>query len=283
MEIRKVGVVGCGQMGSGIALVCAQSGYRVMVSEISTELLKKGLDSINSALNRSVDKGRLSSQEMTDTINRIKGTTSLQDFSTCDLVIEAAVEDLEIKRKIMAELDVICPSPAILSSNTSCLSVTALAQVTSRKDRVAGLHFFNPVPQMKLVEIARTPETSHKTIEAIRNFAGSLGKKSVIVQDTPGFIINRLSVPFLLNAIRLLESGVAAQEDIDTAVNLGLNHPMGPLALADLIGLDVLLSMANTLHQALQDQQYVAPQLLKEKVSRGTLGRKTGSGFYEYR
>lgn len=282
MEIRNVGVVGCGQMGSGIVQICARSGYRVLVSEISDELLKKGLSAVSSALAKAVEKGKVTQQDSQATLSRIDGTTSLKDFAACDLVIEAAVENLELKKKIFAELDKICPEPAILATNTSCLSITALARATSRPDKVLGLHFFYPAPVMKLLEIVRTTQTSDATVEIARKFGASLGKTLVITPDTPGFIVNRLLMPFILNAIRLLESSAVTREDIDTAINLGLNHPLGPLALADLIGLDTVLFMVNAIYGELKDQQYSAPDLLKKMVSDGRLGRKTGRGFYDY-
>ena len=283
MEIKKVGVVGCGTMGSGITQVCAQSGYQVVVSEINDELLTKGLALINSALTKSVDKGKIYQQDKETMLNRIKGTTSTKDFYNCDLVIEAANENMELKKKIFAELDKICPEHAILASNTSCLSITDMAMATNRPDRVLGLHFFNPAPVMKLLEIIKTTATSEKTLKASRDFGNSLGKTVVIAQDTPGFIVNRLMVPFLLNAICMLEAGVATREDIDTAGNLGLGHPMGPLTLADFIGLDVVLAIADAMFEKFKEPQYAPPVLLKKMVATGWLGRKTGKGFYEYK
>ena len=283
MEIKKVGVVGCGTMGSGITQVCAQSGYQVVVSEINDELLNKGLASINSVLTKSVDKGKISQQDKDTTLDRIKGTTNTKDFYDCDLIIEAAIENMELKKKIFAELDKICPKHAILATNTSCLSIIDMAMATSRPDKVLGLHFMNPAPIMKLLEIVKTIATSDETLEVSKDFGNSLGKTIVIAQDTPGFIVNRLMVPFLLNAIRMLDAGVATREDIDTAINLGLNHPIGPLALADLIGIDVVLFIANAIYEELKDPQYAPPVLLNKMVTAGWLGRKTGKGFYEYK
>ncbi len=283
MEIKKVGVVGCGTMGAGITQVFAQSGYQVTVSEINDKFLNKGLASINSALTRSVERGRLSQEDKDATLSRIKGTTNIKDFHDCKLVLEVAVEDLGIKKKLFAELDAICPKNAILASNTSVLPVVEMAMATSRPDKVVGLHFFNPPPVMQLVEIIRTIAVSDETLEISKEFAKSVGKTPVVVRDTPGFIVNRLAVPLMLNAIHLLESGVASKEDIDTAVTLGLNHPMGPLALADLIGNDIVLSMADCIYQDLKDHQYIAPTLLRRMVSTGWLGRKTGKGFYDYK
>ena len=282
MEIKRVGIVGCGAMGSGITQVCAQSGYQVVASEINDELLNKGLTSISNFLAKSVEKGKLSQQDKDSTLARIKGTTNSKDFSDCDLIIEAAVENMELKKKIFAELDKICPEHAILATNTSCLSIIDMAMVTSRPDKVLGLHFFNPVPLMQLLEIVKTVATSDATLETTKGFGKSLGKTSVIAQDVPGFIANRLMTPFLLDAIRMLEAGVASREDIDTAINLGLNHPMGPLTLSDLVGLDVVLFIVDAIYEEFKDPRFAAPPLLRKMVTAGWLGRKTGKGFYEY-
>jgi len=282
MEIKKVGVIGCGLMGSGIIQVCAQSGYEVAASEINEELLNKGLTAINAVLTGRVDRGKLSQPEKDATLGRIKGTTDMKDLHDCDLIIEAVSESMDLKRKIFGEMDKICPKHTILATNTSCLSIIDIAMVTTRPDKVLGLHFFNPAPVMPLLEIVRTIATSDDTIEASKNFGNSLGKTIVIAQDAPGFIVNRLMVPQLLNAIRMFESGVASKEDIDTAVNLGLNHPLGPLALADLVGLDTLLLVADSIYDVSRDTQYIAPISLQKMVSAGWLGRKTGKGFYDY-
>lgn len=282
MEIKKVGVVGCGTMGSGIVQVCAQSGYQIVVSEINEELLNKGLASIESSLARSVERGRLSKEDQDITMNRIKGTTQNQDFSDCDLMIEVAIEQMDLKKKIFAELDEVCPEHTILASNTSCLSIIDIAMATGRPEKVLGLHFFNPVPAMKLLEIVKTIATSEDTLNTARDFSQSVGKTIVVTQDTPGFIVNRLLIPFILNAIRMFDSGIATKEDIDTAINLGLNHPMGPLALADLIGLDTVNFIASSIYDELKDPAYASPPLLTKMVTAGWLGRKTGKGFYEY-
>jgi len=282
MEIKKVGVLGCGLMGSGIAQVCAQSGYQVVVSEINDELLNKGLASINSALTKSVEKGKLSQKDKDTVLSRIKGTTNTNDFSDCDLVMEAVIENMELKKKVFAEIDKICPKQAILATHTSCLPIIDMAMVTTRADKVLGLHFFNPVPVMQLMEVVKTIATSDDTLEIGKAFGKSLGKTVVVAQDTPGFIVNRLLMPFLLNAIRMLEAGVATRDDIDTAINLGLNYPMGPLALSDLIGLDTVFFIVNSIYQELKDPQYAPPPLLKKMIAAGWLGRKTGKGFYEY-
>jgi 3-hydroxybutyryl-CoA dehydrogenase len=283
MEIRKVGVVGCGQMGGGITQVCAQSGYPVLVSEINDELLKKGLASIDASLTRNVQKEKITQQDKDATLNRIKGTTDTRDFGDCDLVIEAAIENLDLKKQIFSEMDKVCPKHTILATNTSCLSIIDMAVATTRPDKVLGLHFFNPAPVMKLLEIVRTVATSEETLDSGKNFGKSVGKTIVITQDTPGFIVNRLMVPQILNAIQMLESGVATRDDIDTGMTLGLNYPMGPLALADLVGLDTILFIANGIYNEFRDAQYVAPTLLKKMVTAGWLGRKTGKGFYDYK
>ena len=282
MEIKKVGVVGCGQMGGGITQVCAQSGYQVIVSEINEELLNKGLASINSSLTKGVEKGKITRQDKDTALTRVKGTTNMKDFSECDLVIEAAVENMEVKKKIFTEMDKACPEHTILASNTSGLSIINLAMATARPDKVLGMHFFYPPPIMKLIEIIRAIVTSEETFEAGKEFGKSLGKTIVIAKDTPGFIVNRLMVPYILNAIRMLEAGVATREDIDTGITLGLNHPLGPLALADFIGLDTLLNVANNSYEDFKDSQYAAPVLLVKMVTAGRLGRKTGQGFYGY-
>ncbi len=283
MEIKKVGILGfTGSMGRGIAQVCAQAGYQVIGSSRSEERAKKTIASIDAALGRSVERGRLSKEDKEAAISRIKGTANVKDFNDCDLVIEVAVEDLEVKKKAFVELDAICPAHTILASNTSVLPVVEMAAVTKRPDKVLGLHFFNPASAMKLVEIVRPITVSKETVDTCVSFVKAIGKTPVLIPDTPGFIVNRLAVPFMLNAMRLLESGIATREDIDTAITLGLNHPMGPLTLADLIGNDVVLSMADGIYKDLQDDQFVAPPLLRRMVSAGWLGQKTKKGFYDY-
>ena len=283
MEIKKVGVVGCGLMGGGITQVCAQAGYQVIVSEINDTLLNKGLASITSFLAKNAEKGRITQQDKNSTLSRIKGTTSLKDFTDCDLTIEAAVENIELKKKIFAELDTICPKHTILATNTSCLSIIDMAMATSKPEKVLGLHFFNPVPMMHLLEIVRTITTSDNTMETSRAFGKSIGKTGVVAKDTPGFIVNRLMVPQILNAIRMLEDGAATREDIDNGLRMGLNHPMGPLALADLVGLDTLSFIASGMYAEIKDPQYINPTLLNKMVTAGWLGRKSGKGFYEYK
>jgi 3-hydroxybutyryl-CoA dehydrogenase len=282
MNIRKVGIVGCGLMGSGIAEVAARCGYQVIVSEAKDELLSKGLDRVHASLTKAVSRGKATQEEMDEALARIQGTTRLEDFAPCDLVVEAVTEDMALKKQIFAALDGICSPHTIIGSNTSCLCVTEMASVTRRADKVLGLHFFNPVPVMKLLEIVRTILTSDETVATCRAFGESLGKTVVVAPDTPGFIVSRLLVPYLLNAIRLVENKVATVGDIDQAMKLGTNSPMGPLELSDLIGLDTMLNIANQMFDEFKDPLYAAPPLLKRMVLAGRLGRKTGKGFYSY-
>lgn len=282
MGINNVGVIGCGVMGGGIVQVCAQSGYEVTVLEINNELLNKGLNAIKSALSKSVSKGQLSQEDCEAVIGRIKGTTEARDFGHCDLVIEASSENMDLKKRLFAEVDRVCPEHTILATNTSCLSVIEIAMATSRPEKVISLHFMNPAPVMKLLEVVRTVATSDATMEISRSFGESLGKNIIVVQDTPGFVVNRLLIPFIIHAISLFEAGLATKEDIDTGVSLGLGHPMGPLRLADLIGLDIVLQITEYIYEELKDPRYIKPILLKKMVSAGWLGRKTGRGFYEY-
>ena len=283
MEIKKVGVIGCGQMGGGIVQTCAQAGYDVKVTEINQTLLDKGLNNIKSILSRNVEKGRITKDAMDVTLSHIHGTMNLSDFSDCDLVIEAVIENMDMKKKLFSDLDKVCLSNTILATNTSCLSIIDMAMSTKRADKVLGIHFFNPVPVMKLVEVVKTIATSAETIVAGKQFGEKCGKKVVIAQDSPGFIVNRLMIPFILNAIHMMDSGIATKEDIDAGINLGLNHPMGPLALADLIGLDTVYFIANAMYAELKDPQFAAPPLLGKMVTAGWLGRKTGKGFYDYK
>ncbi len=283
MEIKRVGVVGCGTMGGGIVQVCAQSGYPVVVSEINEALLKKGLASIDKFMTTAVQRSKMTQQDKDATFARIKGTTNIKDFADCDLIIEAAIENMDLKKKIFAEVDKVCPKHAILASNTSCLSIIDMAMVTSRPDKVLGLHFMNPVPLMKLLEIVRTIATGQETFEAGKEFGKSVGKTIVVAKDTPGFIVNYLLMPYLINAVNMLDAGVATKEDIDAAINLGLGHPMGPFILADLIGIDTILFVIDAIYQEFRDPKFVAPPLLRKMVTAGWLGRKTGKGFYDYK
>ena len=282
MEIKKIGVVGCGLMGSGIAEVCARSGYDVVVREVNDKLLQKGLDRIRKSMAKGVQRGKLTQEEMDAALARIQGTTKMEDFAPCDLVIEAVVEKMEVKKQVFAELDAICPPHAILASNTSSLCITEMASATKRPDKVLGMHFFNPPPIMPLLELVRTILTSDETLQTAQEFGKSLGKTTVVAKDTPGFIVNLLLVPYLLDAVRALENGVATKEDIDTAIKLGLHHPMGPLTLLDFIGLDTTLYIAEAMYEEFKDPRYAPPPLLRRMVLAGHLGRKSGKGFYEY-
>ncbi len=282
MEIKKVGVVGCGLMGSGIVEVCARAGYDVVVREVNDELLQKGLERVKKSMSKGVQRGKLSQEDMDTAWQRIQGTTTLADMADCDLVIEAAVEKMEVKKAIFAELDSIVPPHAILASNTSSLCVTEMASVTKRSDKVLGIHFFNPVPVMPLIEFVRTILTSDETMDIARKFGASLGKTMVTAKDTPGFIVNRLLIPYLLDAVRIYEAGLASKEDIDTAIHLGLSHPIGPLSLLDFVGLDTCLFIADAMYEEFKDPRYAAPPLLRRMVLAGHLGRKSGKGFYDY-
>jgi len=283
MEIKKVGVVGCGLMGSGITQVCAQSGYQIVVSEINDELLKKGLASINSFLTRGVERGKVTQEDKDATLARIKGTTNTKDFSDCDLIIEAAVENLDLKKKIFAELDKTCPKDTILATNTSCLSIMDMAAATTKPEKVLGMHFFNPVPIMRGLEIVKTIATSDETLEVGKEFGKSIGKTVWVGKDTPGFLTSRFGSLLRLEAIRMLEAGIATAEDIDTALKMGYNHPMGPLELGDLVGLDVTLQVATAMYEVTKDPKFAPPVLLQKMNAAGWLGRKTGKGFYEYK
>ncbi|MFA5064841.1 MAG: 3-hydroxybutyryl-CoA dehydrogenase [Dehalococcoidia bacterium] len=283
MAIKKVGVVGCGLMGRGIAEVSSRSGYEVTVSEINRELLDKGLGAVKGSLAKAVEKGKLAQADMNSQLARIKGTTDMEDFKDCDLVVEAAIENLDLKKKIFIDLDRICRPDTILSTNTSCLSVMDVAAVTKRPDKVLGCHFFNPVPLMKLLELVKTITTSKETLETAVEWGKSLGKTVIIAPDRPGFIVNRSFLPYMVEAFEMYESGVATREDIDTGVQLGLNHPMGPLTLADMVGLDTLLFVMDAIYAETKNPKFIAPVLLRKMVTAGHLGRKTGKGFYDYK
>lgn len=282
MEIKNIGVVGCGIMGSGIAQLCSQSGYNVIVSEINDTLLQKGLKSIEKILGRLVEKGKITSEKRDSILAGIKGTTDITDFSTCDLVIEAVTEDLAIKKDIFTQLDKVCPAKAILASNTSVLCVAEIAAVTQRPEQVLGMHFANPVPVTKILEIAKTISTNDTTLTDGKRFGESIGKTVVITKDLPGFISNRISTSFLLNAVRLVQEEVATPQDIDTVFRLGAGHPMGPLETLDLIGIDTVFRGASAMYEELKDPQYAPPPLMRRMVALGWLGRKTGKGFYDY-
>jgi 3-hydroxybutyryl-CoA dehydrogenase len=283
MKINKVGVIGCGFMGSGIAQVCARSGYEVAVVEMSPALLAKGLATIEYYLTRDVEKSRMSRQDRDATWARIKGSAAMADLRDRDLVIEAVPEDMELKKRIFLELDRICPGHTVLCSNTSCLSVTELAQVTGRPDKVMGTHFLTPVPRSRLLEIVRADTTSEQTLANVEAFGRSLGLEILVAKDTPGFIFNYLLLALIGSAVRLLEDGVASAEDIDKSMTLGLGLPIGPLALADFNGLDVGYMVARAMSERSKDPCLAPSALLKEMVESGRLGRKTGEGFYKYR
>lgn len=280
--IHRVGVVGCGLMGSGIVEVVARAGLDVVVREVSPELLRRGIDRIEGSLARAVDRGKLDADAATRARAHITGTLTMEDFANVDLAIEAVIERMEEKQSVLRALDGIIRPDAILASNTSSLSITEMASATGRPDRVVGLHFFNPVPVMPLIEIVRGLTTSAETVDAMREFAVALGKTVVVAKDTPGFIVNLLMIPYLLEAIRALELGVATKEDIDTAVRLGLGHPMGPFTLLDFVGLDTAYYIADAMFQEYKEARYAPPPLLKRMVLAGWHGRKTGRGFYTY-
>ena len=282
MAIRKVGVVGCGLMGGGLAQTCAQSGYETVVSEVNQQLLDKGLARIYSAWEGLASKGKLTQGQVDEYRGRLHGTLDMADFADCDLVIEAVLENMEEKLRLFPALDRIVKPEALLATNTSSLNVTQMGAATKRPDKVCGLHFFNPVPVMKLVEIVRTISTSDETIETAKQFVVSLGKTPVLAKDTAGFIVNFLLIPYLLAAIRMLENGTASREDIDNAMRLGCGYPMGPLTLLDYIGLDTTLWAAQAIYEEYKDPLYAPPPLLRRMVISGMLGKKSGKGFYDY-
>jgi 3-hydroxybutyryl-CoA dehydrogenase len=282
MAIEKVGVVGCGLMGSGIAQIAAAAGCQVTVREVNAAVLEKGLQSIDKNLQRLVDKGTLSAADRDQIRGRLRGTTNLEDLKDCDLIIDAIIEQLAAKREVWTALDKICPKHTIFASNTSSLSITEMATFTQRPDRFLGLHFFNPVPVMKLVEVIRTIATDKKVEEDAVAFALRVGKTPVRTTDRTGFIVNRLLVPFLLDAIRALEEGVGSIEDIDNSMKLGCGHPMGPLTLLDFVGNDTTYYIANIMFDEFKEKRFAPPPLLKRMVLMGWNGRKAGKGFYDY-
>ncbi len=282
MAFKTVGVVGCGLMGSGIAEVCARAGYQIAVREVSDTLLQRGLARIDSSMERGVARGKLTADDRKAARGRIRGTLTLADLSGCDIIIEAIVENMEAKKRLYSDLDPLCPPAVVFASNTSSLSITEMAAVTKRPDRFLGLHFFNPVPVMKPVEMVRGLLTSESTLAACRAFCESLDKTVVVCKDYPGFIVNLLLVPYLLDAIRALELGVATKEDIDAAVRLGLNYPMGPFTLLDFVGIDTTYYIAEAMFAEFKDPRYAAPPLMRKMVLAGHHGRKTGQGFYDY-
>jgi 3-hydroxybutyryl-CoA dehydrogenase len=281
-EIRAVGVLGCGLMGSGIAQVAAASGYRTLVREVDAEPLAKGRTAIEGSLGRLVSKNKVTAADRDAALGRLTFTTDLLALTECDLVIEAVTEDLALKNRLWGELDGRCPAETIFASNTSSLAIGAMAAATRRPDRFVGLHFFNPVPLMPLVEVVRAVSTSSDTFERSLAFARSLGKETVVSKDTAGFLVNLLLVPYLLDAVRALERGVGTVTDIDTAMRLGCGHPMGPLTLLDFVGIDTTVRIAEIMFDEYREARYAAPPLLRRMALAGLYGRKTGKGFYDY-
>jgi len=282
MSVQTIMVIGAGQMGSGIAQVCAQAGYSVFLNDLKAEFVERGLAGIKKNLNRQVDKSRMTVEQMDEIVGRITSSHDLQDAAKVDLVIEAAVENMDIKTKIFAQLDEIAPAHAILASNTSSLPITEIAAATKRPEKVIGMHFMNPVPVMKLVEIIRGLATADEVYQTIEDITKTLEKVPVEVNDFPGFVSNRILMPMINEAIYTLYEGVATKEAIDEVMKLGMNHPMGPLTLADFIGLDTCLYIMETLHEGFGDDKYRPCPLLRKYVKAGWLGKKSGRGFYTY-
>ena len=280
--VRTVGVLGCGLMGSGIAQVCARSGYQTIVREVDDTLVQQGLGRIEQSLDVGVTRGKLSAEDRSRTMGRLTGTTLVQDLAEADIVIEAIVEDLDAKRQMFRAVDDVVGAATLVASNTSSLCITEMASATTRPDRFLGLHFFSPVPVMKLVEVIRGLATSDGTYDRGIAFAKSLGKDPVTAPDRPGFIVNRLLIPYLLDAVRAYESGVGTIEDMDKSMTLGCGHPMGPFTLLDFVGLDTTYYIANIMYEEFRDPAFAPPPLLKRMVLTGQLGRKSGRGFYRY-
>jgi 3-hydroxybutyryl-CoA dehydrogenase len=282
MEIKNIGVIGAGTMGHGIALVSARSGYGVVMSDVEEKLVNRGMEMIGKILSRNVEKGKISEEEKGKAQSRIKGTTKTEDLSDCDIVVEAVIENIDLKKRIFTEVDGILKPQAILASNTSTIPITEMAAVTRRPERFIGMHFMNPVPVMKLVEVIRGLATSDETTKIVVELAKSMDKVPIEVNDYPGFVSNRVLMPMINEAVYCLMEGVATAEAIDGVMKLGMNHPMGPLALADLIGLDTCLNIMNVLYAGFSDSKYRPCPLLRKMVSAGYLGQKTGRGFYVY-
>ena len=280
--MEKIFVLGAGTMGAGIVQAFAQKGYQVIVRDIKDEFVERGIAGINKGLSKQVAKGKMTEETKEDILSRISGTTDMSLAADCDLVVEAAIENMKIKKEIFAELDSICKPETILASNTSSLSITEVASATKRPDKVIGMHFFNPAPVMKLVEIIRGMATSQETFDAVKELSLAIGKEPVEVAEAPGFVVNRILIPMINEASFILQEGLASVEDIDTAMKFGANHPMGPLALGDLIGLDVCLAIMDVLYNETGDTKYRASSTLRKYVRAGWLGRKTGRGFYNY-
>jgi len=282
MKIKKVGVLGCGLMGSGIAEVAARGGHQTVVREVSEDLLEKGLGRLEKSLGRAVEKGKLDEAQRDEIRGRISGTVELEDLADCDLVVEAIVENLDEKKKTFGNLDRVVKAETIFASNTSSLTITQIAMATSRPERFLGLHFFNPVPVMKLVEVVRTLVTSDEVFDSAMEWASSVGKEPIACRDNSGFIVNRLLVPYLLDAIRAYEEGVGSIEDIDKGMKLGCGYPMGPFTLLDFVGLDTTYYIANIMFEEYREKRFAPPPLLKQMVLAGRHGRKSGRGFYDY-
>ena len=280
--MEKIFVLGAGTMGSGIVQAFAQKGYEVIVRGIKDELVQSGIVRINNGLSKLVSKGKMTEETKEDILSRISGTTDMNLAADCDLVVEAAIENMKIKKEIFAELDKICKPETILASNTSSLSITEVASATNRPEKVIGMHFFNPAPVMKLVEIIRGMATSQETFDAVKELSVAIGKEPVEVEEAPGFVVNRILIPMINEASFILQEGIASVEDIDTAMKYGANHPMGPLALGDLIGLDVCLAIMDVLYNETGDTKYRSSSILRKYVRAGWLGRKSGRGFYNY-
>jgi len=283
MDMKTVGIIGAGIMGSGIAQVCAMHGYDVLVLEADQKRLDSGLTKIRERLHRDVEKSRLSQERYERAVRRLSGTTEMTDLAKRDIIIEAAPEDMAAKQSIFRQLGEICDAKTILASNTSSMSLSALAAASGRPEKVLGLHFFNPPTVLRLVEVISSDSTAQETIDAAMSFCDTLDRLTVRVKDTPGFIVNRLLVPFIFDAIRMMESGTATAEDIDQACKVGLNHAMGPLATADLIGLDTLLQISEVMFEDYGEPRFKAPTILRRMISLGHLGRKSGTGFFDYR
>lgn len=281
--MEKIFVLGAGTMGAGIVQAFAQKGYEVIVRDIKDEFVQRGLSGINKNLSKLVSKGKMTEENKEEILSRISGTTDMNLAADCDLVVEAAIENMKVKKEIFAELDGICKKETILASNTSSLSITEVASATSRPDKVIGMHFFNPAPVMKLVEIIRGMATSQETFDTVKNLSLEIGKEPVEVKEAPGFVVNRILIPMINEASFILQEGIASVEDIDTAMKFGANHPMGPLALGDLIGLDVCLAIMDVLYNETGDNKYRASSTLRKYVRAGWLGRKSGRGFYNYK
>jgi len=282
MDIKKVGIVGCGLMGSGIAEITARAGYEVLITEVTEEFLKKGISRIEASTQKAVDKGKMAAEDRTALLGRIKGTTALNELASCQLVVEAVIEKMDEKKRIFAELDRICPPETILASNTSSLSITEIAGATNRPNRVLGLHFFSPVPVMRLLEVIRTIMADEDIIEVGVAYGKAIGKETVVCKDAPGFIVNQLYLPYTLVAIRQWERGLASMEDIDKAMTLGLNYPMGPFTLMDFVGLDIHYNACMAIYEETKDPAYLPPLTLKKMIQAGQLGRKSGKGWYDY-